>query len=177
MGKEKNKSILFMILFAVVLIAIDQIVKVLADKLLMDGNFTVIKDFFYMELVYNYGAAFGILKNSRIFFCILTIILILVLEFIYVRMPMDKEYRILRFDIVLCIAGAVGNLIDRIKTGYVIDYIAFDFGSYSFPRFNMADIYICVSAAIFFIAILFYYKDEQLTNLALVLKNKKKDKS
>ena len=66
---------------------------------------------------------------------------------------------------IILLSGAVGNLIDRIKCGYVVDFLAFDFGSYKFPRFNVADIYVCVSAAILFILIIFVYSDEQLHDI------------
>ena len=68
----------------------------------------------------------------------------------------------MRIISITLFAGACGNLIDRIKTGRVIDFIAFDFGSYSFPRFNCADIYVTLSAIALFIMIIFVYDEKQL---------------
>ncbi len=169
---NKLKNILYFIIICAVLVLLDQITKVIFSNCLKDGNINIIPNFFYLELVWNSGAAFGILKDSRILFCVLTILICLVIEFYYFRIPRTKEYTLLRIDFIFLFSGALGNLIDRIKRGTVIDFLAFDFGSYSFPRFNVADIYITVSAIALFVLILFYYKDEQLA--VVFSRNKKK---
>lgn len=166
----KNKSnikraLIPLILLTVILIIIDQTAKHIAEITLISGDISLINEFFYLELVHNRGAAFGILENSRLFFCVITLIFVIALELFYIRIPAKKEYKILRYDLIILLSGAVGNLIDRIKCGYVVDFLAFDFGSYKFPRFNVADIYVCVSAAILFILIIFVYSDEQLHDI------------
>ena len=170
MKKNLKKFLLFIILCAV-LISVDQTTKYLANILLMK-NYIIIKDFFYFELIYNHGAAFGMLKNARIFFCILTIIVLLLVEYVYVKIPADKKYNILKISFILLFSGAAGNLIDRLKYGYVTDFIAFDFGNYSFPRFNCADIYVTISFIALFILFIFIYKDEDISK---ILGRKKKD--
>ena len=73
---------------------------------------------------------------------------------------MDKKYRWLRFILVLLTAGALGNLIDRLRLNYVIDFFYFEL--INFPIFNVADIYVTVGMALLLILVLFYYKEEEL---------------
>lgn len=163
MSKEKIKSIGIFIISALVLISLDIATKYIASSTLADGDKNIIDGFFYFELVHNKGAAFGILSDSRIFFCITTILFAIILFVVNINLPAKKLYRPLNITIIILFSGAVGNLIDRIKNGYVVDFIAFDFGKYSFPRFNIADIYVCTAALLLFILIIFYYNDEQLS--------------
>lgn len=156
------KKVVIFIICCAVLIFIDQITKSLAVHTLSDGNVNIINNFMYLELVYNSGAAFGILNNWRIVFCILTVIFCIVIEIFYLRLPGKRTYLPLRIIGIVLFSGACGNLIDRIKTGVVVDFIAFDFGSYSFPRFNCADIYVTLSAIALFIMLIFVYNEEQL---------------
>ena len=162
MNKNIIKKIIIFIVSCAILIIIDQFTKSVAEHTLSAGNFVLIKNFFYFELIYNTGAAFGILGNARIFFCIITIVFCLLIELFYIRLPDKKEYIPMRIISITLFAGACGNLIDRIKTGRVIDFIAFDFGSFSFPRFNCADIYVTLSAIALFIMIIFVYDEKQL---------------
>lgn len=161
-NKNITKKIIVFIVFCAVLIIIDQLTKAIAVNTLADGNFVIIKDFLYFELIYNNGAAFGILGNARIFFCIITIIFCLFIEILYIKLSDKKEYIPLKIISMTLFAGACGNLIDRIKSGRVVDFIAFDFGSYGFPRFNCADIYVTLSVAALLVMILFVYDDNQL---------------
>ncbi len=148
------------VLICTVLISLDQVTKYMAVNALSNNNVDIIRDFFSFELVHNYGAAFGILQNKRVFFCILTIIFCIVMEYIYFKLP-QKGYIPAKAVVIGIFCGACGNLIDRIHNGYVVDFIAFDFGSYSFPRFNMADIYITISSFAAIILLLFVYDIEK----------------
>lgn len=163
MTREKIKNMVFFMIIALILIAVDQITKYAAASILAGADKNIIDGFFYFELVHNRGAAFGILSDSRIFFCTVTIIFGMIILFVNMKLPDKKLYRPLRVTLIILFAGAVGNLIDRIKNGYVIDFIAFDFGKYSFPRFNVADIYVCCAALLLFVLTIFYYNDEQLS--------------
>ena len=84
-------------------------------------------------------------------------------------MPVNKRFLILRILILLIAAGAVGNFIDRIRQGYVVDF--FYFKLINFPIFNVADIYVSVGMVILALLIFFYYKDE---DLACLLQGKEK---
>lgn len=169
---SKSKHIIWFAVVTIILVFIDQFTKAAAVNYLTDNTIVVIKDFFKLELLWNRGAAFGILQNSRIFFCVLTITFCLIIEFFYFRIPNIKRYIFLRVDLIVLMAGAIGNLIDRLKRGSVIDYLAFNFGSYHFPSFNVADIYVSVSAICFLILIILYYKDEELSAVFSVKRNK-----
>ena len=78
-------------------------------------------------------------------------------------MPEDKKYNILHFLLVLIASGAIGNMIDRIRLEYVVDF--FYFVLINFPIFNMADIYVSVACVLLAVVMLFVYKEEDLNFL------------
>ena len=78
-------------------------------------------------------------------------------------MPREKKYLYLDYIIVLVVAGAIGNHIDRVINNYVVDFIYFSL--INFPVFNIADCYVTVSMILLLILILFYYKDEDLEEI------------
>ncbi len=160
------KKLISFSLIVFILIFFDQVTKAWANNILLaSDNIVLIKDFLSFELVYNYGAAFGILNGNKILFIIITIIICLFIEVFFIRIPDVKRFLPLKICCIGIFAGAIGNFIDRIKLGYVVDFIAFDFGAYSFPRFNMADIYITVSAFLLIFLLLFYYKDSEIVSI------------
>ena len=87
MSKRKIKNIVFFIIVTLILIAIDQITKYIAAASLIGDDKDIIEGFFYLELVHNRGAAFGILSDSRIFFCIVTIIFAMIIIFVNIKFP------------------------------------------------------------------------------------------
>ena len=76
---------------------------------------------------------------------------------------MERKYLPLRACAVLIAAGAVGNFIDRIRLGYVVDFLYFKL--IDFPIFNVADIYVTVSTALFIVLLCFYYKEEDIDRI------------
>ena len=108
------------------------------------------------------------------FICITLIVLALIVYF-YVRIPFQRKYRILRIFIVLIAAGALGNFIDRITQHYVVDF--FYFCLIDFPVFNVADIYVTCATVLLIVTILFRFKDEDVNELlqSVGLKKKKQD--
>ena len=98
------------------------------------------KNVFHLTYVENKGAAFGILQNSRIFFIVATVLVLCVIFYIFRRFK--NRSRLLNIGLTFVSAGAIGNLIDRIFRGFVVDF--FDFCLISFPVFNVADIFVCV---------------------------------
>lgn len=165
------KKIIKMIIAVVILVSIDQITKYMAVEFLTNNSIDIIPGFFKLELLYNNGAAFGILSNSRLFFCILTVILCVIIEYVYIKTPANKKYIFLNIILLVFLSGAIGNLIDRIKTGLVVDFLSFKFGSYYFPTFNVADIYVTVSAIVLLLLLFFYYKDEDLAFISPIKHN------
>ncbi|MCR5398780.1 MAG: signal peptidase II [Lachnospiraceae bacterium] len=125
---------------------------------LIDGVF----ELNYLE---NRGAAFGIMQNMKIYFLAIAVIMVLFVLYCMIRMPADKHYIIMRICLILVGAGAVGNMIDRLTTEYVVDF--FYFSLINFPIFNVADIYVTVACAVLILSVLFFYKAEDMEFLNL----------
>ena len=141
---------------AIVLIVMDQLSKFATIKWLKPiGTITVVEGIFDLNYVENRGAAFGIMQNQRWIFICLTIIITLALIFYKAKYkPKDK---VLNTSICLLVSGAIGNLIDRIFRGYVVDMLEVTFINY--PVFNVADCFVVIGAVLLSIYILFIYKD------------------
>jgi len=154
------------LLLSAIAVAADQGIKLLVMQNLKPvGKVTAIHgflDFFYLE---NRGAAFGILQNQRWFFVVLTIIIsaaIIVALFKY------NHHEFFSYAAsILIIGGGIGNLIDRVFRGFVIDYISISFFS---PIFNFADSCVTVGTVFLIIHILFFAEKDQ--NVERVLRTK-----
>lgn len=147
------------IIVCIFLIALDQITKWIAlTKLKPIETITVIQNFLDFTFVENRGAAFGILSGQRSFFIILTLIVSCVIVYIFYKTPINKEYNKMRVSLVLIFAGAIGNLIDRMIRGYVVDFFEFKF--ISWPVFNMADIYVVIGTIYLIWLLIFVIKEE-----------------
>ena len=103
---------------------------------------------------------FGMFSGQRWFILLLTGIIAVGLIWFYVTMPKKKEYFPLRVSLVLVLSGAIGNIIDRLFRGYVVDFFEFTF--FEWPVFNVADIYVVVGVILLALMILFVVKDEDL---------------
>lgn len=164
---DKNKKIqhiLVAMVMIIVAVLFDQWTKFLAVTHLKDSpSYVIIEDVFELHYLENQGAAFGILQNQQLFFLISGIVVFIAATFFYIRMPHTKRFNLLRVCLVLIISGAIGNMIDRVRLQYVVDF--FYFKLIDFPIFNVADIYVTVAAIGLVILILFYYKDEELNEL------------
>lgn len=138
------------------IVVLDQISKFAAVKYLKGNNpYVIIENFFQLDYVENFGAAFGILQNKRIVFIIITSIVILGIIFFLAKHP-DYLNRWMKIALVMLLGGTIGNFIDRVRQGYVIDFISFRFGrGYDFPVFNVADIFIVTSTILIMILVLF----------------------
>ncbi len=139
----KNKD-LFLI---IILILIDQISKVLISyKLNYLEVKNIINNFFYLTYVKNTGSAFSILEGKRILLIILSIVFLIIL-IKYLTTSKNKE----RIYILLIISGLLGNLVDRILTGKVVDFLGFNIFGYKYPIFNIADSYVVIGVIILLI--------------------------
>lgn len=164
---KKYISALFSV---IVLIALDQYTKYLAVLKLKDQDPFVIWDgVFELRYLENRGAAFGMLQNQQMFFIILTILVLVFIFYAYMKTPVTRRFLPMRLTIIFITAGALGNLIDRVKNGFVVDF--FYFSLIDFPIFNVADIYVTVTFFVLAILLLVVYKDEELEIYSL-----KKDK-
>ncbi len=145
----------FFIIFIIILI--DQVSKYLAVTCLKPiGSLTILKKVFSLTYVENRGAAFGILQNQRWFFITLTIIICIAIA--YFLIIGRDESLILRISLSMILGGAIGNLIDRIKQGYVVDMFHFTF--IDFPVFNVADCFIVIGTVLLGYYILFMAEKE-----------------
>lgn len=142
------------------LVAVDQTAKLIAlSNLKPIGNIEFIKGFMDFTFVENRGAAFGILEGQRWLFVLLTLAVTAIIIGAFLKMPKNREYNMVRASFVLILSGALGNLIDRIFRGYVVDFFEFTFISY--PVFNIADIYVVIGALFLAYLMIFVIKENK----------------
>ena len=182
MYQKKNRSVMMKSAFVViVLIAIDQITKLLAASRLKNTmGVSIINGVFELKYLENQSAAFSLdpvslfykifhityfdthpqifLNCKMAFFIILTAVVLILIALLYKRLPWNKHFMPLNMILIAFFAGAIGNLIDRIIHNYVIDF--FYFSLINFPIFNVADIYVTLAAIALIIVVFFYYKEE-----------------
>lgn len=131
------------IIISIILLCIDQISKLLVVNLLTKtDSITIIKNFFYLTYINNDGAAFSILVGKRIFL-ILIAVLVIVMLIRYIKKNNIRN-KLELVSISLIIGGSLGNLMDRVVRGYVIDFLDFKIFNYNFPIFNLADTFIVI---------------------------------
>lgn len=131
-------------------ILIDQIIKfIITINLNFTESINIIKNFFRITYLQNNGAAFSILSGNRIFLILITLLSLILIYFILIKNKRINNIESICYGSL--IGGIIGNLIDRIRLGYVIDYLDFNFGNYQYPVFNFADILIVLSAIILLI--------------------------
>ena len=134
---------------SLVLVIADQWTKYAISSNLRYGESVAINSFFNLVLVYNKGAAFSFLSNAggwqRMFFIVITCAAILVLMWLIAKHESEKLFR---WGLTLILGGAIGNLIDRVAYGHVIDFLDFHFAGWHFWAFNVADSAISVGAAL-----------------------------
>ncbi|HEM6339026.1 TPA: signal peptidase II [Streptococcus suis] len=136
---------------AAVLIVLDQLVKTwTVANIALDTVEPFLPGFMSLAYLRNYGAAWSILQNQQWFFTIVTIAAVTGLIWYYIKQIQGNIWTL--FSLSLMIAGALGNFIDRIRLGYVVDMFHLDF--ISFPVFNVADICLSVGVGILFICIM-----------------------
>lgn len=163
----------FVAVLTLLLIGFDQLSKALAVRYLMDGGPMVLWDgVFELRYLENRGAAFGLLQGQRTFFLLIGIVVFAAVLFFFRYLSPERRYWPLRLIAVFILAGAWGNMIDRILNGYVVDF--FYFRLIDFPIFNVADIYVTVGTAVLILLVLFYYKDEDLNDILMRRPRKEK---
>lgn len=148
--KKKNPSRLMrnlkflglLVLVSSFVIAVDQFLKIMVLRLLVYGDsIPVIEGFFSLTLVFNTGAAFGILQGKKDLFLILPVLTIIFILILYIR---AKEKQKIAIPLGLLLGGTIGNFIDRLRFGYVVDFFDLFFRSWHWPAFNIADSCICL---------------------------------
>jgi len=148
-------------LFAIasLVVIFDQITKfIILGNLAMYETICVIPNFFNIVHVHNTGGAFGIFADSniilrKILFLFIASVATVFVFYLYNKVPIGYKYLSLGFALVF--GGAIGNIIDRVRMGEVVDFLDFYIGSYHWPAFNIADSAISIGITIFVIHVIF----------------------
>ncbi len=193
---KTKKEVSIAVVWVIVLVLLDRFTKLLAASYLQGkSDFVIIPGVFVLRYLRNDSAAFSLdpitlldkifhfeifandpiafLNAKMIFFILMTIIVIILLCLLYLKIPNTRHFRFMNWILVAFIAGAIGNCIDRSIYHYVIDFFYFEL--IDFPVFNVADIYVTVSAFATVILCLFYYKEADYEVIFPAKKNQKKD--
>lgn len=145
-------------IIAALLVAVDQMVKNWASRVLIKGEIAIIENVLYLKYAENTGVAFSMFSDNRwILVGITSVMLIVVLAFFLSGKVTDK---LELFSLSLITAGGIGNLIDRISLGYVVDFI--DVRIINFAIFNIADMCITIGAVLLCIAVFLSERKEKL---------------
>lgn len=154
-------SVLFYILIPLFAVVLDQFTKYLTVEYLKPvGEIALIPEVFHLEYVENRGAAWGAMQGQMLFFYVVTAVMlvgmVLALHENWVRGSFGRTV------VLLLIGGTLGNFIDRVRLGYVVDM--FSFTLIDFPVFNVADIFLTCGCGALFVYLIFF--DEKLQNAA-----------
>lgn len=161
------------------LVVVDQLTKIWAVTQLHLSNrvISIVDGVFELRYAENPGVAFSMLEGQRWIFIPFTVVLAVAIFIMMLRSPL-RRYRLFNVTCVLVLAGAIGNLIDRIAYGYVVDFLYFRL--IDFPIFNFADCCVVIGAVLLFIFMLFVMKEDDNTPLRTLffgIEKKSKEKN
>jgi len=144
------------LLVCIFLILADQLLKrYIVSVLPLGTSIPVVPGIFHITYIQNPGAAFGILENQQTFFIVIGVAILAVAGYFYPRLQQETAW--IRYGAAMLLGGAVGNLIDRIWIGRVIDFLDFRI----WPIFNLADIAIVCGVGCIMYAIIFQMKEKE----------------
>lgn len=165
MNKHKTKILIIDMILLIVLVVLDQFTKHIAVlKLKNQAAFCIIDGVLEFNYLENRGAAFGMLQNQKMFFVFVAFIFLMVIVYVLVKVPEDKKYFSLHILLIMISSGAIGNLIDRLRLDYVVDFIYIVL--INFPIFNVADMYVTFATGILVFQVLFVYKENDFNFLS-----------
>ena len=141
---------------AALFVVLDQVIKSWAYRVLPHQPITVIPGFFNLRYLENTGAAFGLFQDATLILTIVSVIVIIALTVWFLSNKVQNTLMII--GIALILAGGIGNCIDRIYRGFVIDYLDFS-AVFGFPIFNFADICVVIGIVLFLIYVLIFEKN------------------
>ena len=157
MAKLSIKNNISIITTFLLIIIFDQLTKILVIKNFQLYESLSILPFFNLTFIVNYGFAFGFLNNPSLNqIIVILVIFSIIAYFLYLLIKTQDQF--FRFSIILVLSGAVGNFIDRVLHGFVIDFIDIYLGSYHWPAFNLADSSITLGFILIMFNILFLNK-------------------
>ena len=158
--KQKTKSNLILVLIALVVIALDQLTKrAVQQNLALGEALLVFPPWEFVRIVHwvNTGAAFGMFQGGNAVLIGLTVAITLAILVYYQSLPEDHLFQ--RICLALMVGGSIGNLIDRLTLGYVVDFVAVG----RFPVFNLADSCVTVSVILLLISTIIEERKAQST--------------
>ena len=156
-----KKKYIISIIMIIILMFFDYLTKTLIiNSFEVNDSMILIKDFLKFYYIKNYGASFGMLSGQTILLVIFTVVAII---YLFGEIKKSKSL-LLIFSSSLIIGGALGNLIDRVFRGYVIDFISFTLFGSEMPIFNLADIFISFGVIIYLYIVLMEGKYERNNN-------------
>jgi len=157
MAKLSIKNNISIITTFFIIIIFDQLTKILVIKNFQLYESLSILPFFNLTFIVNYGFAFGFLNNPSLNqIIVILVIFSIIAYFLYLLIKTQDQF--FRFSLILVLSGAVGNFIDRVLHGFVIDFIDIYLGSYHWPAFNLADSSITLGFILIMFNILFLNK-------------------
>lgn len=163
-----NRKLAILLPTLVLGVGLDQLTKFLVvDRLHLGALVPVIRGFFNLVHIRNRGAAFGLLSNlspefAWLFFILTTSLVLLVVGYLWYKLPESDRLATLGYSLIL--AGAIGNLIDRVRLGEVIDFLDFYLGRYHWPAFNVADTLVCLGAGVLVVVIFTEDRGERVSH-------------
>lgn len=153
-----SRKLTILILVLVLGLALDLVSKILVLRLMPLGSqVPLVPGFFSLVHVHNQGAAFGLLSSlpaafTRLFFVITNGLVLAVVAYLWWRLPPESWPAALGYNLIM--AGALGNLFDRVRLGVVVDFLDLHWGRYHWPAFNVADSLVCLGAGLLIYVIL-----------------------
>lgn len=161
MNMKKAIMLCIDMLLGAFLVWFDQFTKGLAIRHLKGRSaYSLIDGVLELRYLENRGMAFGMLQNQKVFILFVGIIFMLVLLFFLLKMPINRKFCVIHVLMVFIISGGLGNMLDRLRLDYVVDFISFILINY--PIFNVADIYVVCATIGLFIMFLFILKEKDL---------------
>ena len=149
----------WIILIAIVLLALDQLTKFLiSNNLQLYQEIPIIKNFFSLLYIRNTGAAFSIFEGKIWLFYLASLIGLIVVVYLF----KTSKNKLIDLAATFLVAGILGNLIDRLIYQYVIDFLSFTFFGHSFAIFNLADSFITIAVILYLIDLLINEKKVKL---------------
>lgn len=165
-SKNINKAYLYIadFLFSLFIFAGDRVSKYFVFIRLKDHpNYPVFPNKLDLIYVENSGAAFGLLKDQKYFFLMLTGFLLIITLYIIIKTPAKRAYIILHLALILICAGSLSNSMDRLLYDAVIDFIHINYSI--LPVFNLSDLFVTLGTLTLIIIFLFKYKEDDLNFL------------
>ncbi len=145
--------VIFKICVVLLVVIGDQVTKKLVmETLVVQDSKEIIENFFYLTYTHNKGAAFGILSGELWLFFLVTVISSIGMVYYYLHTKPQEKFT--RYGLLLLFSGMIGNFIDRLSLGYVVDFIDFVLFGKNFPIFNVADIAIYLGVMLIIVEIL-----------------------